>query len=77
VVRGGPQAVSEEKALRKLYQTLKELKIHPYMYVLKLPLLNDLHQKGELVLSMTSCSPITVLENNLNYCMEKMQLWQL
>jgi hypothetical protein len=33
---GGPQAVSEGKALRKLYQTLNERKPHPYMSVLKL-----------------------------------------
>jgi hypothetical protein len=37
VVRDGPQAVSEEKLLKKLYQTLNELKIHPDMSVLKLP----------------------------------------
>jgi hypothetical protein len=43
VVRGGPHAVSEEKALKKVYQTLNERKIHPYMSVLKLPLLDDLH----------------------------------
>jgi len=60
VVRGGspsgPQAVSEEKALQKLYQTLNELKNTPYMSVLKLPLLVDLQQKvGELVISITSC----------------------
>jgi hypothetical protein len=34
---GGPQAVSEEKALPKLYQTLNKRKIRPYMSVLKLP----------------------------------------
>jgi hypothetical protein len=38
---GGPQAVSEVKALQKLYQTLNEWKIHPYMSVIKLPLLVD------------------------------------
>jgi hypothetical protein len=49
-------AVSEEKALQKLYQKLKELKIHPYMSVLKLPLLVDLQQKvDKLVLYKTSC----------------------
>jgi hypothetical protein len=36
------------------------------MSVLKLPLLVDLQQKvGELVLSMTSCPTIIVLENAL------------
>jgi hypothetical protein len=44
VVRGGLQAVSEEKALQKLYQTLNEWKIHPYMTVLKLPLLVDFQE---------------------------------
>jgi hypothetical protein len=44
VVRGGPQAVSKEKSLQKLYQTLNEGKIHPYMSLLKLPLLVDLQQ---------------------------------
>jgi hypothetical protein len=28
---GGPQVVSEEKALQKFYQTLNKLKIHPHM----------------------------------------------
>jgi hypothetical protein len=45
VVRGGPQAVSEENAFQKLYQTLNELKIHPYMSVLNLPSLVDLELK--------------------------------
>jgi hypothetical protein len=64
---GGPQAVSEEKSLQKLYQTLNERKIHPYRSVLKLLLLVDLQQKvGELVLSITSCLSVIILENNLN-----------
>jgi hypothetical protein len=37
VVRCSPQAVSEEEALQKLYQTLNEWKIRPYMSVLKVP----------------------------------------
>jgi hypothetical protein len=50
VIQGGPQAVSEETALQKLYQALNERKIHQYMPVLELPLLVDLQQKvGELV----------------------------
>jgi hypothetical protein len=37
------------------------------MSVLKLPLLVDLQQKiGELVISITSCSSIIILENILN-----------
>jgi hypothetical protein len=62
-----PPAVSEEKALQKLYRTLNERKIHPYMSVLKLPLFVDLQQKiGELVLSTISCPTIIILENTLN-----------
>jgi hypothetical protein len=49
---------------QKLYQALKELKIHPYMSVLKLPLLIDLQQKtGESVLFITSCPLIIILES--------------
>jgi hypothetical protein len=56
VVRRGPQAVSEEKASQKLYQTLNERKIHKYLSVLKVPLLVNLQQiVGELVLSIASC----------------------
>jgi hypothetical protein len=33
---------------------------------LKLPLLVDLQQKGDLVLSITSCPTIIVLENAVN-----------
>jgi hypothetical protein len=67
VVRGGQQAILEEKALQKLYHTLDEWKRHSYMYVLKLPSLVDLQQKvGKLVLSITSCSSIITLENTLN-----------
>jgi hypothetical protein len=37
------------------------------MSVLKLPLLDDLQQKaGELVLTITSCPSIIILENALN-----------
>jgi hypothetical protein len=61
---GDPQAVSEGKALQKLYQTLKEWKIHPYITV---PLWIDRQQKvGALVLSITSCPSVINLENTLN-----------
>jgi hypothetical protein len=61
-VRGGsPGKPLEENALQKLHQTLNEFKIHSYMFVLKLPLLVELHQKvGELVLSITSCPSIVI-----------------
>jgi hypothetical protein len=66
VSSGGLQTVSEEKALQKLYQTLNEWKIHPYMSVLKLPSLVDLQYKiGEVVLSTTSCPSIIISENTL------------
>jgi hypothetical protein len=55
------------KSTAKLYQILKECKTHPYMSVLKLPLLVDFQQKvSELVLSTTSCPSIIILENDLN-----------
>jgi hypothetical protein len=62
---GGPQQFQGKiKALQKLYQILNEWKICPYMSVLKLTLLVDLQQKvGELVLSITSCPSIIILEN--------------
>jgi hypothetical protein len=48
------------------------------MSVLKLPLLVDLQQKvGALVISITPCPTIMSLENTLNWCTEKMWLWQL
>jgi hypothetical protein len=41
---------------------------YPYIYLLKPPLLADLQQKvGELVLSITSCHIIIILENVLVY----------
>jgi len=50
----------------------KESKLHPHMSVLKLHLLVDLHQKvGALVLTITSCPTIFILENTLNLCIEK------
>jgi hypothetical protein len=68
---GGPQKVSEEKALQKLHQILKRMKSTP-MYVLKLPLLVGLQLKvRELVVSKTSCPIIIILENALNWCTEK------
>jgi hypothetical protein len=67
VVRGGPQTVSEEKALQKLYETFNELKIHPQRSVLKVPLLVDLQQKvGELVISITYCPSVIILQNTLS-----------
>jgi hypothetical protein len=46
------------------------------MSVLKLPLLVYLEQKvGELVLATTSCPSVIILENILNWCIEKMWLW--
>jgi hypothetical protein len=42
------------------------------MSVLKLPLLVDLQQKvGELVISITSCPSIIILENTLNQFIKK------
>jgi hypothetical protein len=42
------------------------------MSVLKLPLLVDLQQKvGKLVLSITSCPIIIILENAVNQCIEE------
>jgi hypothetical protein len=50
----------------------ERMKIHPYISVQKLPLLVDLQQTvGELVLSITSCPSLIILENTLNYCIEK------
>jgi hypothetical protein len=67
VFRSCPPAVSEDKALQRMYQTLNEWKLCRYMSVLKLPLLVDLQQKvGELVLSITSCPAIIILESTLN-----------
>jgi hypothetical protein len=64
VVHGGPQTVSEKRALQKMYQTLNERKLHQYISVLNLPLLVGLQQKvGELVLSITSRSSVIVLED--------------
>jgi hypothetical protein len=59
--------VSGTKALQELYQTVNKLRIHPYMSVLKLPFLVDIQQKvGKLLLSITSCPSIIILENTLN-----------
>jgi hypothetical protein len=55
------------KNIAKMCQALNERKIHPYMSVLKMHLLLDLQQKvGELVISITSCLPIIILENTLD-----------
>jgi hypothetical protein len=62
-----PQAVSEEKSIAKIASDTERIKVHPYMSVLKLPLLVDLQQKvDELGLSITSCPSIIMLENTLN-----------
>jgi hypothetical protein len=50
--------------------------MHPYISVLKLPLLDGRHHKvGDIVRSITSCLTITILECALNYCIEKTWLW--
>jgi hypothetical protein len=61
------QTVLGERALRKLYQTLKEWKIHPYLSVLKLPLSVYLNKKvHELVISIIYWPSIIIVENALN-----------
>jgi hypothetical protein len=46
------------------------------IYVLKLPLLVDLqHKVGKLVVSITPCPSIIILENTFSWCIEKMWLW--
>jgi hypothetical protein len=46
------------------------------MSVLKLPLLVNLQQKvGEIVLTITFCTSLTILQNILNKCVEKIWLW--
>jgi hypothetical protein len=67
VMQCGPrplQAVSEEKhRVIYRYQTLNELKIRPYMSVLKLLFLVELRKKGgELVISITSCRKTIILK---------------
>jgi hypothetical protein len=72
MVRGVPQAVSEERALKKLYQTLNEWKIYPYMSVPKLSVRWPWTEKiGELVLSINSCPSIIILENTFNLLYKK------
>jgi hypothetical protein len=52
------------QSLNIMYQTLTEKKIHPYVYVLKMPLFVDLQQKvDELVIFITTCPSIIILEN--------------
>jgi hypothetical protein len=54
--------------MKKLYDTerMKNTFIG-YIYVTKLPFLDDLQQKvGELVPYITSCPSIIILENTLN-----------
>jgi hypothetical protein len=65
--KSGPQTVSEQTALQELYHTLNKRKIHSHMSVFKLYLLVDLQQKvGKQVLSITSCTTITISEDTLN-----------
>jgi hypothetical protein len=67
MVSCNPQAVSEEKNIAKIVSDTERIKVHPYMSVLKLPLLVYLHLKvGELGLSITSCPSIIILESTLN-----------
>jgi hypothetical protein len=55
-----------------LNQSLNEWKIHQYMSVLNLSLLAELQLKvGKLVISTSSCPSILILENTLNWCLEK------
>jgi hypothetical protein len=52
------------KSIAKIVSyTQRMKKTHPYMSVLKLPLLIDLQREG---LSIASCSTIIILENALN-----------
>jgi hypothetical protein len=61
------QVVSEKKSTARIVSDTEQMKVHLFMSVLKLPLLVDLHKNvGEVVLSLTSCSPIIILENALN-----------
>jgi hypothetical protein len=67
LVSGGPQAVSEGKALQKFVSNTSQMKTQTYISVLKLPLLVDLQQKvGQLVISITSCPSIIMLEKTLD-----------
>jgi hypothetical protein len=66
VVSGGPQAVSEEKVLRKLDDT-ERMKNTPIYGCAKTAFVVDLQQNvGGLVLSITSCPTVIILENALN-----------
>jgi hypothetical protein len=57
----------KRKHFKNCIKTLKEWKILPYLSVLKLSLLVDLRQKvGELVLSITSCPRIIILQKTLH-----------
>jgi hypothetical protein len=76
VVCSGLQAVSEEKGHCKYCIRHRTNEKHTHTCLLKLPLLVDLQQKvGELVLSITYCPKIIILENTLNWCPEIMLLW--
>jgi hypothetical protein len=59
-------AVSEVKSIAKLVSDIKRIKNTLIHSVLKLPLLLDQQKVGELILSITSCPSIIILENTLN-----------
>jgi hypothetical protein len=61
------------KSTAKIVSSTVQIKIHTtYISLLKLPLLIDLAQKVcELVLPITSCPFVIILENILNYCIKK------
>jgi arsenate reductase-like glutaredoxin family protein len=65
VVRGGLQAVSEEKALQELHQTLNELKTPALVCAKNAFVGRPSTEIGELVLPIT-CPLIITLENTLN-----------
>jgi hypothetical protein len=67
MIRGVPGEISEEKTIAKIVLDTERMKVHPYMSVLKLPLLVDLQQKvGQLIISITTAPSIIILENTLN-----------
>jgi hypothetical protein len=76
VVRGGPQAVSEDKVIAKIVSDTEGMENTPIHVCAKTACFVDLQQKvGELVLSIISCPSIIISENTLNLCKEKMWLW--
>jgi hypothetical protein len=64
VVRGG---FGKKGNIAKIVSDTWRMTRNPYTFVLKLTMLDDPQQKvGELILSITSCHSIIVLENTLN-----------